>query len=313
MTDNREQPDNKKIETLYVIEEMASDAKMDQEIRNGLIRDTGKTEEQIRNQTNQSGPSREMKEKMYANIVQNLKEKGLWEEEKMETEKEEPEENNEDVVSRLSSSDREALEVGRKILSQPQTPRWKKLIKGVVGAAVVMLGVFAVGMSSEANRLRILSVWNSIVGEEMRINMDNEQDRMEDILEEQAAYNEIEDKLGIRTLEFLYKPEKMEFDDFIVSTENNSAYVFYKYQNSIVTVYMYKQSNRMTRNRAFEGKIVTSVRTNIKDLKIDIGEIENLDGRNAFEAGFTYNNVYYSIWGELPQEEFEKMISEIYL
>ena len=66
----------------------------------------------------------------------------------------------------------------------------------MAGAAVVAVGGVVLSMSSEANRVRILGVWNSIVNDELRIEINNI-DTETYVNQEQEAYDEIQKQLDI--------------------------------------------------------------------------------------------------------------------
>ena len=148
--------EKEKVESLYVTREMAEDKEMDEKIRQDLIHAADQAEKEFQEEA--LGAPRmkpEEKQQLFDDIVGELKKKGIWEES--------PED-------QLSAEDREALRLGRELLNKPKKKRSAvihKIFKGVAGAAVVAVGVFVLSMSSEANRERMLSVWNSVVGNEL--------------------------------------------------------------------------------------------------------------------------------------------------
>ena len=144
--------EKEKVESLYVTREMAEDKEMDEKIRQDLIHAADQAEKEFQKEA--LGAPRmkpEEKQQLFDDIVGELKKKGIWEES--------PED-------QLSAEDREALRLGRELLNNPKKKRSAvihKIFKGVAGAAVVAVGVFVLSMSSEANRLKILYTWNSLV------------------------------------------------------------------------------------------------------------------------------------------------------
>ena len=74
----------------------------------------------------------------------------------------------------LSEEDRKALEIGRKRMRNQKKHRWA--IRFAVNAAVLVC-VFLVGVSTEANRTRLINVINTWVGDEALGRLDNETDR----------------------------------------------------------------------------------------------------------------------------------------
>ena len=289
--------ENEKIESLYVTREMAEDKEMDEKIRQDLIHVADQAEKEFQEEEALGAPRMkpEEKQQLFDDIVGELKKKGIWEES--------PED-------QLSAEDREALRLGRELLHTPKKKKstiLPKILKGITGAAVVALGVFVLSMSSEANRVKLLSAWNSIVGDELRIDINNSGNNNDN---EEEVYKSIEEKLKIKSLRFIYKPLQMEFMDYNINEQIGSASIFYLYDNDLITVYMLKQERGVKQNQQFDGNVIDSIKLYTNNIQANIWKIKNED-KNAYATAFNYNNTYYSVWGSMPQEEFEKMISEI--
>lgn len=308
---------NEKIESLYVTREMAEDKEMDEKIRQDMIRAADEAEKasQEEEALGTSIPmGAEEKQQLFDDIVNELKRKGIWEEDPEEADGNRPEKGTFPCPARpedqLSAEDQEALRLGRELLHTPQKKNptiLPKILKGITGAAVVALGVFVLSMSSEANRVKLLSAWNSIVGDELRIDINNSGNNNDN---EEEVYKSIEEKLKIKSLRFIYKPLQMEFMDYNINEQIGSASIFYLYDNDLITVYMLKQERGVKQNQQFDGNVIDSIKLYTNNIQANIWKIKNED-KNAYATAFNYNNTYYSVWGSMPQEEFEKMISEI--
>lgn len=311
MAEKKKHNKNKKIESLYVSSEMAEDETMDQELREGIIRGADEIEKEL--QSDPSIPSLdedpEKKQELFNDIVWRLKKEGLWEEEEKPKDKpkEEPKAKPED---KLSAEDRIALLLGREMLHNPKAIRRRKIIGGISGAAIVAVGIFALSMSSEANRERFLSAWNSLAGQELRIDIDNEDGRNQDKFVEQEAYDEIESKLGIKPLHLLYTPEGMNYENYILNEQAGMAVLYYTYKDTLITVYMYNEEDNTSRNQQFEGKIIDSIEIYAGEITVDIWKINSEE--DTFSVGFEYDNAYYSIWGSVPEKEFKKVVEKLY-
>ena len=64
-------------------------------------------------------------------------------------------------------------------------------------------------------------------------------------------------------------------------------------------------------SQQFDGNIVDSIDIYSEGIKTNVWEIQNPDG-NSYICEFVYDSTHYSIFGSMPQVEFEKMISSIY-
>ena len=236
----------------------------------------------------------EEKQQLFDDIVGELKKKGIWEES--------PED-------QLSAEDREALRLGRELLNNPKKKRSAvihKIFKGVAGAAVVAVGVFVLSMSSEANRVRILGVWNSIVNDELRIEINNI-DTETYVNQEQEAYDEIQKQLDIKLLRFMYIPEGMNYSSFKIDSKAGRVDIYYTYQDTIVSMCVYTNSLSASRNQQFDGEIVDSVNVKAEEVQTDIWKINN-ENQESYMAEFNCKDMYYIIWGSLPEKEFKKIV-----
>ena len=302
MEDNKKTMENKKVEPLHVTPEMTEDPVMDWKLRSGLKWEADKIESELKKQTDipNLDENPEEKAELFENIVWDLKRKGLWEEETT------------DPVQSLSEEDQKALKLGREMMNKKSHPYRQKLLKGATGAAVVMLGIFALSMNTEANRNRILAVWNNLVNDELRIDVDNDDYGKSYSHDAQEAYTAIEKELGITPMKFVYVPDGMKYDTYMINKQEQKATIFYQYGDVILTVYMYNPQDGMLRNHNFDGKVVNTIKTSADKIEVEIEEIENPEGQNAFATGFEYEDGYYTIFGKIPREEFEKIVEEIY-
>ena len=294
--------EKEKVESLYVTREMAEDKEMDEKIRQDLIHVADQAEKEFQEEEALGAPRMkpEEKQQLFDDIVGELKKKGIWEES--------PED-------QLSAEDREALRLGRELLNNPKKKRSAvihKIFKGVAGAAGVAVGVFVLSMSSEANRERMLSVWNSVVGNELRIDLSSEvKTEIESETTIEKMNTDVEEKLGIKPLKMMYIPENMKFDRWTLDDKSGVVDVYYLYNEAVVYINMYKQSNNSSRSQQFDGNIVDSIDIYSEGIKTNVWEIQNPDG-NSYICEFVYDSTHYSIFGSMPQVEFEKMISSIY-
>lgn len=287
--------EKEKVESLYVTREMAEDKEMDEKIRQDLIHAADQAEKEFQEEA--LGAPRmkpEEKQQLFDDIVGELKKKGIWEES--------PED-------QLSAEDREALRLGRELLNKPKKKRSAvihKIFKGVAGAAVVAVGVFVLSMSSEANRVRILGVWNSIVNDELRIEINNI-DTETYVNQEQEAYDEIQKQLDIKLLRFMYIPEGMNYSSFKIDSKAGRVDIYYTYQDTIVSMCVYTNSLSASRNQQFDGEIVDSVNVKAEEVQTDIWKINN-ENQESYMAEFNCKDMYYIIWGSLPEKEFKKIV-----
>lgn len=312
--------ENEKIESLYVTREMAEDKEMDEKIRQDLIRAADEAEKasQEEEALGTSIPmGAEEKQQLFDDIVNELKRKGIWEKEPEEADGNHPEKGTSPCPARpedqLSAEDQEALRLGRELLHTPQKKNptiLPKILKGITGAAVVALGVFVLSMSSEANRVKLLSVWNSLLGNKWSINLENGDSHLIQDDEAEKMYNDIKSKLNINPVVLLYMPEGMVYRDYMIDEYAGIVNIFYSYNDTTVTINMYKQKNDASQNQKFDSQIVDKLIIHPQEISVNIYALEGA-GKESFSAGFEYQGGCYLIWGELPENEFKKVIEEL--
>lgn len=208
----------------------------------------------------------------------------------------------------LSEEDRKALEIGRKRMRNKKKHRWA--IRFVANAAILVC-VFLVGVSTEANRTRLINVINTWVGDETLVKVNNETDREDVHMNENKAYAEIEEILGIKPVRFMYELKGMQFDGYEIDTKAKMARLFYSYNESIITILMRKDENGTSKGSIKDGNIkeVFDVNTDIGTVKV--AEIEG-KFKDKYMAEFVTDNTYYHMFGELPREEFVNLIKSIF-
>jgi len=308
LADHKKITDQNKVENLHVSSEMVKDPSMDQALRAGISKEVNEIEADVRKQTDlpdlEHDP--EKKEELFQNIMWALKRKGEWEEEPKAEQKPL------DPVEGLSPEDRRALEIGRKIQNQQKHPFRRMLLKHMSRVAIVLIGVFVLSMSTEANRKRVMGVWNGLVNGELRIDIETANDTIPLEIPEQEAYTEIETQLGIVPMKFMTVLDKLKYVNYTVNVQQGNAMLFYQYENEMITIYMYSPNSLMNRNEGFDGNIINTVITNNDKWELDIKEIVMSSGVSGYMTDIIYKEAYYSISGKIPQDIFENMVKEIY-
>ena len=147
---------------------------------------------------------------------------------------------------------------------------------------------------------------------EVTTKVDNEE-KSDALLEEEAIYQEIAEKLGIAPIWLGYFPDGMELDSYVIFEETGWAMVNYLYDENVISVQMFKQSIESSSNLQWDGEAVkiTDI-TNMHGYEGNIEaycvDIENLN----YGANISYGNGYYRISGNMEKELFLKILDGIY-
>lgn len=244
---------------------------------------------------------------LFDRIVEQLKKEGKWEED--DAEEKAPEKETPDLRSMLSEEDWEALQLGRKVQAQGRRRYVKRFVQM---AATVLICVFAVSMSSEANRQYIMGMVNTIIGNgSQSAAVDTKGTVFNRDKEEGEAYEEIEEKLGIPVPRLTCLAEGMAYDSYFLSEGLRDGSVFYTYGEMIVTLGIHKREGGSVMNQTFGGELVNKSKIEVNGLPVQIYEMEHEGGEHSYIAEFEWEDGYYVLTGKMEREAFLKVVQGI--
>lgn len=256
----------------------------------GNIPDDGETEEEAR--------------AAYARLVERLKADGIYEEEN--------DSENADDHKEINEKTEEAEKV--KIVYLPAKPKNRNRIARVAAAVLVCAaGVFAASMTSQANRSYFIDSVKFWTGNDTNIAIENDENNEKASKDEDEAIFEIEQKLGIIVPKFMYRPSKLKFQDYMISSDYGYALIEYEYKEKILSVYI----NQYTKNSKssdvnFDGKIIKKVKLEDEDTTIEIRKIQSeTDIQPSYTASWKDGSKIYQISCKMEEEEFIKLIEGI--
>lgn len=211
----------------------------------------------------------------------------------------------------LSDEDRKAFEIGKKKLAMRKRDR---LVKILGTAAVVVFCFCAVGLSSDANREKIMNIWRTITEDGLRIQITSNTSNLVSVEEsaENRAISEIKSKLEILAPQMMYRPMGMKFIDYNIDIYGKVAFMQYEYKETILNISMYQKDYNIERSVIFDGEVVDQFTTKIASTQtVDIFEINNPNNEKLYVSEFTFDENYYTISGILSKKEFTKMLNNI--
>lgn len=213
----------------------------------------------------------------------------------------------------ISQKDREAMELGRKVLERR---KYRKIWRGLGIASVLLAVVIGVGVSTEAGRFRIANFWNFLVGQEtvIRVENDDPERAVESTHEEETAWSDIEEKTGIVPVKFSYKLDGMVFDSYEINEVHGMVRLFYTYGDTFIKILMTKGKNAAQSLKSelhYDGVTVNEIPVETRYGKYAIIETETEIGNN-YMVSFEKDGCSYSIIGASTRDEFKKMIENIF-
>lgn len=237
-------------------------------------------------------------------------------------------EEREEAINHLSEEDREALELGRKMLkagigqNDPEEPsgkkvrRKKKPLKMYLALAAVIVCVLAMGITSMGGPERIVRMMTQNVGDREVDQVDsNHTDKENKVIEgedEEKAYQKIGDNFDTEVVKIFICLPGMRFDSMEVDKDKQMADMYYYYNNKTIAYCINVPYRDGSWGVDFEDPIDKEYSKEIHGCKIEITKYKsNQKGLPRWDARFEYNNIEYLLTGTMKQQEFEKILKNL--
>ena len=227
-----------------------------------------------------------------------------------------------DIINKLSPEDREALELGRKMMKAEigatandyKKPRGRKRpLKIYMALAAVIICVLAMGITSIGGPERVVRMVRQVVGDNeveksskgVKIKSDNNYD-------EEEAYQIVEENLNIEPVRMLSGPRELRFKEMVYDEENQVVEVFYKYKEKTVVYFI----NSSYKDSAFginiDAKKVREYDEDINNHTFEIREYK-VEGEKGYRytAAFKEKDIEYYIIAAMNKSEFEKILNNL--
>ena len=183
----------------------------------------------------------------------------------------------------------------------------------VVGMAVVCVAcVFAASMISEANRKYLVNSVRIWSGDDTKTVDDNDESNERANVDEEAAIEEIEEKLGVKIPEFYYRPYGFEFSKYLVDDLTFFAWMEYEYNGNAVTLVIDKQDIKTaSKINSLDGNEKDSIVVENEDVQISIKKLYNEDNTYDYSAEWYKDGTSYFLFGKINFEEIKKIIEKM--
>lgn len=221
----------------------------------------------------------------------------------------------EELYALLPEEDRRALALGKRIREEKKLRKRKrrKVYKHAGIAAAVLVFVFLGSMTSEANRSKVLKVWNGMMynmGFRMVTTyMDEEKYIGGAEGEANKALEEIRQTTGMAVLSFDYIPEGMEYQRYEIMDDGSEAVVFYNYQEKIFSVIMIDKDKVSTGYYALDkNAVLKEIIINDQKIEAKIWKTNLQSKEETYVVEIDYNNYKYMINAMISLDELKKIV-----
>lgn len=202
--------------------------------------------------------------------------------------------------------------INKSNVKQGNTGR-KRVARWASVAAAVLIGVFGISMTSEANRAYIMREMNELFGNDVNTQVDNN-DVIKSDRTEKYAYEQIENTLGIKMPEFFYTPDKLEYQTYSLDEEAGAGILQYSYGEQAIFLTVFLNENKASvLNQNDSGILIGTFQNDfIPELKITLWKIEEKEDKMPmYTLKWEYKNTYYEFFGEIEEKEMENIAKNL--
>lgn len=176
-------------------------------------------------------------------------------------------------------------------------------------AGVCLMCVFAVSMTSEANRNYFIEGIRYLAGDDTRVVVGKDEENEDINTDEYEAIEDIKNKIGVEVPEFYYRPQGMKFYDYTIAESTGAAYIEYQYRDTMIVFYIDKQNEYTASNiNIIKGEENTIDTISEDGVKITIKEIRDKEEVPTCKAVWSKNEVSYSLIGKMEVEDLKKIV-----
>lgn len=231
----------------------------------------------------------------------------------------------EEAINHLSEEDREALELGRKMLkagigqkdpeelSGKKVRRKKKPLKMYLALAAVIVCVLAMGITSMGGPERIVRMMTKDVGDrEVEYTVKGEKIKTIENEDEEKAYQEIRDTFNTDVVKLSICLNNMKFDTMNLNEDKQIAEMYYTYNEKTIAYFINMPYRDNSWGVDFEDPIEKEYTKKIEDCSIEVTIYKLKESKkSSCVAKFKYDNIEYLLTGTTTQEEFEKILKNL--
>lgn len=232
----------------------------------------------------------------------------------------------EEAINNLSEEDRKALELGRKMLkaevgtadtSEKKVHYSRKPLKIYLALAAVIVCVLAMGITSMGGPERVVRMVRQAVGDRDVEQVDsNKTDKQNKIIEgeaEEEAYQKIRDTFDTDVVKVFVCLPDMKFDTMNLDESKQVAEMYYSYDGETIGYIINMPYRDSSWGVDFEDSVEKKYSKEIHKCKINITlyEIEDSNVPKCV-AKFKYGNIEYMLMGTMSEQNFEKILKNLF-
>ena len=194
-----------------------------------------------------------------------------------------------------------------------KTVRYPRIrLRAALAAALVAILALGVGMVGSGKKVYLPVVSQREDGDESTTKVNNSDSAVASSYDEEEVCQEIEDQLGVLPVRFGYQPKEMTLQEYWIK-DDQDVILRYAYGAKRLHVYISKDYDESSINFKVDGVLKDMVHAEAMSIEVPVYEYEDSQGNVYMQSSFEYLNTYYSIDAMMEQEEFEKILENIWI
>ena len=186
-------------------------------------------------------------------------------------------------------------------------------LRAALAAALVAILALGVGMVGSGKKVYLPVVSQKENGDGSTIIVDNNEENIYGGYDEEEVFQEIEDQLGVLPVRFGYRPKDMILQEYWIKKDDKEAALQYVYNEKQIYVYISKDSIESSINFKIDGEEEKTIQIESMSMTTPVYQYQDSDGNMYFQTSFEYLNTYYSVSAMLEENEFIKILENIYI
>lgn len=182
--------------------------------------------------------------------------------------------------------------------------------KALAALAMVAILVTVTGLGVNGARVYKMHVERQKGSQAFDVITDTENIHYIEVNEEEA-YEKIEEEIGILALRLIDKPKEFELKKVYIDSDSGEALMEFYHGRYILTIYENKQNNDGTFNTQLDGKVVDTIEIFHLGETLEITEVDKGDGELFYSTQLKYGNAFYYLSSDIELEELEKILRGI--
>ena len=226
------------------------------------------------------------------------------------------------ALSKLSEKDREALRLGRMLQKEREEDEIRRTVRKrrmgwrrIAALAAVMVFVLGLGITSVGGPKRVMEVMQQMVGgrEMTQIESDNDETLKSGESEEEKAYQQIKDELGIDPVRLFTNIEGMQFVGAEIDEMLQTANLLFDMKGNVVSYIISLSYADGSFGSDIEDQLIDTYPYKTDRFTVEVKEyLIKESNETEFSAEFDYQEVHYQLTGIMEKTELEEILKNLH-